>query len=414
MTTRGTEHFTHLDDDQVAYVHDSLSGRESLLSEFACQDGDAVYENGVSPEEMESSDGELYYVRPPFVADVDRIINNPFFTRASGKTQVFSLYRNDNITRRGFHIQLVSQTAMKIAAALRLNISLVQAIGLGHDMGHTPFGHAGEHFLNDIYNARTGRYFNHNVHSVRALRNVAPCNLSLQTYNGMLCHCGENNFATYTTSPCPTFNDLDALMEECYTQKGRSSLLRPSTLEGCVVRICDIIAYLGKDRQDAVETGLITKEEYFLDSFLGTNNSQIIRNVSMNIIKNSIGRDRICMDEEVSDEIRRLKRGNFETIYNYDSADKVLSRFVKPMMEQLYEKFIDDLAAGNESSPVFTDHAHAWFIENRNPDYPNLPPNEIVTDYIASMSDDYFIAVFRHLFPDDPKAQLDLYHPYFG
>ena len=399
------EEFFTLDPEQAAHLEYCFERSQASLSKHATRDNEAVYE-------MEGTRG-IDPIRTPFTADVDRVINNPFFTRTADKTQVFSLYRNDDITRRGFHIQLVAQTAVKIGAALGLNLPLIQAIGLGHDAGHTPFGHAGEHFLSEIYHERTGRYFNHNVHSVRALRSVTPCNLSLQTYNGMLCHCGENNFAEYATEPCPTFADLDALMERCYTEKGLCHYLRPSTLEGCVVRICDILAYLGKDRQDALSTGVITRDEYYLDSFLGTNNSEIIRNASVNIVKNSLGRDCIAMDPEVSDEIRRLKAANYESIYSYDGPNGVLSQVVRPMMHEMYVRLIDDLERGDESSPVFTAHINSWFIENRNPGYASNPPDEIVTDYIASMTDDYFIALYKHLFPDDPKSQLELYEPYF-
>ena len=404
-----------LDADQVDYLREGRELGTGALSEFAARDEQAVYEHqGGSGVENGDGDPLSVYVRTPFWADVDRIINNPFFTRTYDKTQVFSLYRNDNITRRGFHIQLVAQTAMKIGSALRLNVPLIQAIGLGHDAGHTPFGHAGEHFLSEIYSARTGRFFNHNVHSVRALRSVAPCNLSLQSYNGMVCHCGENNFAKYSTSPCETFADLDAMLEACYLEKGRSSCLRPSTLEGCVVRISDILAYLGKDRQDAIETGILRSEAYYLDSFLGRNNAEIIRNATANIVKNSIERNAIVMDEEVSDEIRRLKSGNYVEIYSYDNAEKTLSNIVKPMMEEVYARLANDLAQGREDSPIFTEHLNAWFIETRNPSYrEDNTDDDIVVDYIASMTDDYFIALYRHLFPSDPKAQLDLYHPYF-
>lgn len=450
------EFFT-LNNDQIDYLREGLESLQASLSPYATKDSQAIYENkqtsyAVGPNPTASSaavlnnseapfdtipstgtllndtpltdsllaDNEpvpsldpMRLIRTPFVADVDRIINNPFFTRTFDKTQVFSLYRNDDISRRGFHIQLVAQTAMKIGSALRLNIPLIEAIGLGHDAGHTPFGHAGEHYLDEIYHERTGRYFNHNVHSVRSLRSVAPCNLSLQTYNGILCHCGENNFASYTTSDCPDFASLDALMDECYTTKGKSSYLRPSTLEGCVVRISDILAYLGKDRQDALNTGVLDAQSYYLDSFLGSTNSEIIRNATLNIVKNSIDQDHIRMDVEVSDEIRRLKRGNFTDIYSYDGPNGVLNTVVKPMMHEMYFRLLDDLEHGREESPIYTQHVKSWFIENRNPSYANNPSDEIVVDYIASMTDDYFIELYRHLFPNDPKSSMDLYQAYF-
>ena len=461
MVAMATENpLFQLEPDQIDYLREGFESSQGSLSPYAARDIDAVYENrgsvagGADADAPDPRDADLaslesdrgfgglfaqaardahaaarerrgslaeapydpsgqLYLRSPYVADVDRVLNNPFFTRTFDKTQVFSLYRNDNISRRGFHIQLVAQTAMKIGRALRLNVPLIEAIGLGHDAGHTPFGHAGEHFLSEIYHEHTGRYFNHNVHSVRALRSVARCNLSLQTYNGMLCHCGENNFAVYTTDPCPTFEALDEVMEQCYLRKGYSSCLRPSTLEGCVVRISDILAYLGKDRQDAIETGIITKAEYPLDSFLGRNNADIIRNVSTNIVKNSIGRDCIRMDEEVSDEIRRLKKGNYEEIYGYDSADKKLSTYIKPMMHELYDRFVEDIEAGREESPVFTEHVNSWFVLHRNRGYRNNPVDDIVCDFIASLTDDYLVELYRHMFPDDPKSQLDLYVPYF-
>lgn len=425
----GRSKLFELDSDQIDYLREGFENRQLAMAEGAARDADALYENAAFDAGAEGGScgtvagtllqGDMasgqFFIRSPYLSDVDRILNNPFFKRTFDKTQVFSLFSNDDLSRRGFHIQLVAQTAKKIGAALRLNLPLIEAIGLGHDAGHTPFGHEGERFLNEIYHERTGRYFNHNVHSVRALRSVAPCNLSLQTYNGILCHCGENNFATYTPSPCPSFADLDQLMEECYTQEGRSSCLRPSTLEGCVVRISDILAYLGKDRQDAINAGVLGKDQYEFESFLGSNNSEVIANATLNIVKNSIGKDCVCMDEEVSDEIRRLKKGNFAGVYDYDSATgSKLEKIVRPMMLEMYQRLIGDLERGDESSPVFAHHLHAWFVENRNPRYARITsPDDIVCDFIASMTDSYFVELYRHLFPGDPKSEADLYVPYF-
>ena len=182
------------------------------------------------------------------------------------------------------------------------------------------------------------------------------------------------------------------------------------------MRISDILAYLGKDRQDALEIGVITGSDYLIkDSFLGSRNAEIIRNASLNIIKNSIGRDCIVMDEEVSDEIRRLKGGNHESIYSYDSEERKLAGIVRPMMADLYERFLGDIAAGREESPIFTEHIRAWFIGNRNSRYfDRNNPDDIVCDYIASMTDDYFVELYRHLFPNDPKSTAISYVPYFA
>ena len=107
--------------------------------------------------------------RPAFARDIEKIVNMPAYNRYAGKTQVFSFVENDDICRRGLHVQLVSRVARGIGRLLGLNCDLIEAIALGHDLGHTPFGHAGERFLSRCYHERTDRYFNHNVHSVRVL-----------------------------------------------------------------------------------------------------------------------------------------------------------------------------------------------------------------------------------------------------
>ena len=127
-------------------------------------------------------------MRPAFMRDIEKILHLPAYTRYAGKTQVFSFRSNDDLSRRGLHVQLVSRIARDIGRALGLNCDLIEAIGLGHDLGHTPFGHAGERFLNDIYHLRTGRYFFHNVQSVRVLDALYGRNVSLQTLDLSLIH----------------------------------------------------------------------------------------------------------------------------------------------------------------------------------------------------------------------------------
>ena len=191
--------------------------------------------------------------RPDFVRDTEKIMHLPFYNRYSDKTQVFSLYRNDDISRRALHVQLVSRIGRNIGSMLGLNCDLIEAISLGHDIGHTPFGHAGERKLNELYHGNTGRYFNHNVHSVRLLDAICVQNLSLQTLDGILCHNGEMELKEYRPQPYGDFGMLDDKVERCYVEESAVKKLVPATLEGCVMRIADIIAYLGKDRQDAMK-----------------------------------------------------------------------------------------------------------------------------------------------------------------
>lgn len=390
--------------DEAAYLQDGYEAQQALLSPYATRHEDALYER---------PDYEADPVRPAFVRDVDRILNNAFYNRCMDKTQVFPFYKNDDLTRRSFHLQLVSQTARKIATALRLNVALTEAIALGHDMGHTPFGHGGEYILNDLYREHTGRCFNHNVHSVRLLRTVAGRNLSLQTLNGMLCHCGEKAFLQYYPEPCTSFSALDALMERCYCVPGASQDLRPSTLEGCVVRICDILAYMGKDRQDALSVGVLDEESYYVkDNVLGSTNWEFIQNATANIIKNSIERSYLGMDQEVFDAIIQIKDMNNEQIYHSDAAHKTLDAHIKPMMERLYNQFLADVEAGNENSYIFRHHINAWMMK-ANEEYRNQDANALVVDYIASMTDEYFIDLYNKLYPHDAVPAESLYVPHF-
>lgn len=208
----------------------------------------AFSEEQVLRREMNHDRANLW--RPPFVRDIEKIMHLPYYNRYGDKTQVFSLYRNDDISRRAQHVQLVSRIARNIGNVLNLNQDLIEAISLGHDIGHAPFGHAGERILSALLRGETGRYFNHNVHSVRVLDVLGQRNISLQTLDGVLCHNGEMEQQEYQPKKAKTFADLDTEVEMCYQKEDGIKHLVPGTLEACVMRICDIIAYLGKDRQD--------------------------------------------------------------------------------------------------------------------------------------------------------------------
>ena len=400
--------------DERAYLLEGMQAREATLSPYATRNADEVRQRYVNYPRYADDPG-AYVMRAPFMMDVDKVLHNPFYNRATDKTQVFSLYRNDDITHRSYHLQLVSRIARTLGAALRLNLDLIEAIALGHDMGHTPFGHEGEHLLSDLYHAHTGRYFNHNVHSVRILKDICDLNLTVQSYDGMLCHCGESVSQEYRPNNLRTFAELDALMEGCYTEKAAVGRLRPSTLEGCVVRISDILAYVGKDRQDASKLLGGAHAIEYRDGLLGSQNWEIIRNVSANIVKNSIGKDYLSMDPEVERALRELKNENYELIYKPSDTQEKKTFFqevIGPMMERIYERFLADIAAGNEASPVFARHAHLDGVR-RFYDTADVSADDLAVDAIAAMTDDYFIALFAHLFPGDPLNDRVTYHPYF-
>lgn len=344
--------------------------------------------------------------RPAFSRDIDKIMNIPAYNRYAGKTQVFSLVENDDICRRGLHVQLVGRVARAIGELLGLNGHLIEAIALGHDVGHTPFGHAGERFLSKALHARTGRYFNHNVHSVRVLDKLYRRNISLQTLNGVLCHNGEFACQTLRLGSMEDFEALDGTVEACARNESNIAELRPSTLEGCVVRVSDMIAYIGKDRQDALDRGVIPSLDIFDSDCIGVDNARIINNLTIDIVNHSYGTDRISMSEEAFADLKRAKRQNYELIYNEEGMTEDAGNLVEEMFERLYERLAHDLARGDESSPVFKHHIAKLCAKSRSitvDGYLEEGADQIVVDYLSSMTDDCFLSLYRHLFPDDAR-----------
>lgn len=347
--------------------------------------------------------------RPAFGRDIEKIINVPAYNRYANKTQVFSSVQNDDICRRGLHVQLVSRIARNIGDVLGLNTDLIEAIALGHDVGHTPFGHAGEHFLNELYHANTGRYFNHNVHSVRVLDKLFRRNISLQTLDGVLCHNGEFEQQILKMSDLSTFEELDAAVEACVVDESIIKNLRPSTLEGCVVRISDMIAYLGKDRQDALDMGVIESLESFDGEVIGIKNTEIIHNLTVDIINNSYGKDHIIISEDVFLDLKKAKSQNYEQIYFNEGVVSGTGNIVESMFADMYGKLLDDTIAENADSPVFKHHIANLIAKSRSIDvetYLKESPDQIVVDYLASMTDSYFMALYEFLFPESEKKIL--------
>lgn len=342
--------------------------------------------------------------RPAFMRDVEKIVNVPAYNRYSGKTQVFSFVNNDDITRRGLHVQLVDRVARGIGRLLGLNTDLIEAISLGHDVGHTPFGHAGERFLSERYHERTGRYFNHNVHSVRVLDTLYPRNVSLQTLDGVLTHNGEFARQTLEKGDIDTFDALDETVRRCVEDESTIATLRPSTLEGCVVRVSDMIAYLGKDRSDAMAMGIIDDIDVFDSTVLGKDNARIINNMTIDIVNNSYGSDRISMSDEMFQDIKRAKAQNHEVIYSREGMVDNASNIVQDMFYRMYDRLLDDVLAGREDSTVFRHHIDKLAKVSRSLDpvaYASQDPDQVVVDYIASMTDDYFLCLYDSMFPGD-------------
>lgn len=339
--------------------------------------------------------------RPAFVRDAEKIMHLPAYNRLDGKTQVFSFRADDNISRRGLHVQLVCRVARDIGRSLGLNDDLIEAIALGHDIGHTPFGHAGERFLNDRYHERRGRWFFHNVQSVRVLDVLYGRNLALQTLDGVICHNGEFEQQILQTSDLATFEQFDDIVEGCW-ETGDLAIghLRPMTLEGCVVRLSDIIAYVGKDRQDAIGAGLVSPD-VFDDGLGGAYNSWALTAFTTDIIEHSFGKPLIEMSEAAFDELKRAKRENYEKIYGSSEVNGEWSKVVGDLFGKLYDRLLSDLEAGDERSPIFDQHILP--LEGYLAPYGHRYEWErdldlTVVDFIGSMTDDYFVAICERLF----------------
>ncbi|MBQ5772506.1 MAG: HD domain-containing protein [Clostridia bacterium] len=338
--------------------------------------------------------------RPTFVHDIDKIMHCPYYNRYTDKTQVFSLIKNDDITRRSLHVQLVSRIARTIGNALNLNLDLIEAIALGHDIGHPPFAHTGEHYLDELYFAHTSRHFYHNIHSVRVLDRIFPLNISLQTLAGIASHNGEQELEEYRPVPLGSFEEFDRMIERCYEDRLYAAKILPSTLEGSVVRIADIIAYLGKDRQDAARVKIV-EEDAFVNEDIGSINAELINNLVVNIIENSYGKPYIKLDRRHFKALQASKRDNYSKIYDSAATRAKLDLTAKPMMAAIYGQMLEDLVKGNRYSPIFTHHLDCVdkVHYKRTTPYTDEDPNQIVVDYIAGMTENYFIELHRYLFP---------------
>lgn len=377
---------------------------------YACNDKDVV-------RRFENHD-KSYLWRPVFVSDTEKILHNPYYTRYSDKTQVFSLYKNDDISRRAYHVQLVARIARNIGALLGLNTDLIEAISLGHDMGHTPFGHDGEYILDDLFRDKTGRRFFHNVHSVRVLDKLISRNISLQTLDGVVCHNGEMELKEYRPRKLSGFAQFDERLESCYLTEENNKKQVPSTLEGCVMRICDIIAYLGKDRQDAWRLKIVENTDVFSKLEIGQSNAEIINNLVVNIVEKSYGKDYLCMDDNYFEALKLAKKENYKFIYGNEEMKKVVDEQIRPMFSAVYEELLKQAGTMQKDSILYTHHIEFLKEQNKYQKYYNIDDymsedkNQIVVDYIASMTDDYLVDLYHYLFPKG-KYSVE-YKGYFG
>ncbi|MGV1098670.1 deoxyguanosinetriphosphate triphosphohydrolase family protein [Thiovibrio sp. JS02] len=329
--------------------------------------------------------------RQAFSADGDRILHSRSYTRYIDKTQVFYMVKNDHITHRVLHVQLVSKIARTIGRYLRLNEDLIEAIALGHDIGHPPFGHDGEKVLDGLCREHGLPSFQHNLQSVQFLEKIERrgrgWNLSLQTLDGIMCHDGEIHNRTLSPQRTKTFAEFDAQLDAKAHDRGLA--LIPMTLEGCVVRFSDTIAYIGRDIEDAIELKLIRREDIPVrcqESF-GKTNGAIVYRLVTDLITNGAGDDTIAFSEEVSDRLRELKAFNYERIYMNPAIKKGFGKIGK-CYRVLFESCLEDLGGRRRDSAIF----RKFLLEQAEEYSAGQEPAAIVRDFIAGMTDDYFLS----------------------
>lgn len=327
--------------------------------------------------------------RLPYKRDVDRIIHSKAYARYADKTQVVYLVENDHITHRSLHVQLVSNFARGIAEILRLNLDLVEAIALGHDVGHPPFGHEGEGYLSELSEEFGNGFFAHPRQSCRLFTEIEPLNLGLAVYDGFLCHDG----GMCGSKLAPKFGKSWENHQEDLKQKmlDPEKNIWPGTLEGCLVKLCDTMSYLGRDIEDAISLGILSRSAV-PKTILGSSNREILRTLATDVIRMSYGQDYIAISEEIYEALKVLRRFNFENIYIHSKL-KVESKKVKRSYRILFELLLEDLEKNKESSYIWQN-----YLYNKTEEYlAHSKSVQMVVDYISGMTDSFFVRILEKL-----------------
>ncbi len=375
--------------DEFKFKKEILDFEDNHLSPYAAKNKDAQRQHPIA-----------HPFRGPYARDRDHILYSGSFRRYVGKTQViyFAASFDEQLSNRSIHTLQVSQIARSIGKALKLNLDLIEAIALGHDLGHTPFGHDGEAILQEICQERKIPLFFHNVHSLRIVDKLANAcrgmNLTFAVRDGILSHDGEINERCLTPD---RHKQEDDLFNYCQKKgKGEKVNTIPSTLEGCVVRMSDAIAYVGQDFEDAIRIDILKKEDLpaKIRRDLGERNRDIINSLVTDIIVHSYNQERISYSPEIAQSLFALKEFNAERIYKNPRLKAKKTRF-KVAFEYLFHLFLEDIKRKNEDSLIFKE----WIFnrgENKGAHYlkDNLP-EQVVIDYIASMTDRYFYTTFK-------------------
>jgi len=361
---------------------------QQLLSEFGAPNSQAT---------RLQTEKDIHY-RPPYALDRDRIMYSGAFRRYTGKTQViyFASMLDEQLTSRSLHTISVAQISKTIGRFLSLNSDLIEAIALGHDLGHTPFGHDGERFLSKVCQQNGLGCFMHNIQSLRIVDTIAKhgegLNLTFQTRDGILSHNGE--VFNQELSPQKDKSEADLHNYIRAIEAGTDIDMAPATLEGCVVRLSDTIAYIGQDIEDAIRIGLITRQQLPSNAaeILGRYNGKIIETLVNDVVEQSYNKNYIGFSEKISSALYELKAFNYKNIYKSPKL-KVNHQRLERGFEILFSHYLQILKNEEKSSEIYK-----HFLNFKNQFYKKNSTNEmIVRDFIAGMTDRYFTKILEKI-----------------
>ncbi len=337
-------------------------------------------------------------VRGDFFRDQTALLHCLDFRRLKRKTQVFFDPDNDHVCTRIEHVLHVSSIAATISKGLGLDVELAQAIGMGHDIGHAPFGHAGERVLDDLLTDIGG--FIHELHGLRVVDRIAGggqgLNLTYAVRDGIVSHCGEK--WEQEIRPDAAIKDLPAL---------RARDHYPSTWEGCVVRISDKIAYLGRDVEDAITARLVNLDEIppLAAERLGRTTREMINTLVLDVIAHSEAHGAIGFSPPVNEAVLAMKEFNYRRIYAaepiqayQDRCGRLLGRLTEHLLD-LFERHGMELVE-RDDLPADLDRWFARYVRRMGTAYTERGEASglrIVGDYVAGMTDDFALRCFQSL-----------------
>lgn len=367
-------------------------------------------------------------IRSEFYRDYNRILHSKAYSRLKHKTQVFPATTNDHICTRIEHVSHVASVSYIICKQLGLNTELSNAIALGHDLGHTPFGHDGEKILNEISKKYLNTGFWHERNSLFFIDKIETLpdnhgkenNLAL-TYavrDGIISHCGEvNENAIFPRKKNISLDDFD-----------KPNKYQPFTWEGCVVKIADKISYLGRDIEDALKLNLLTNEQMqFFEKQINfkidkINNTVLMHDFIINLCEMSSPEEGIKFSDDNLQLINNVKNFNFKHIYKHKRLT-YFNKYIRLIIESIFEILIE-LYCGNKTSsklkainniyPSLAESFSEWLVKYSNINLPERDKlnynNQLVYDinlkddylksiieYISSMTDNFAIGVFNEI-----------------